>query len=100
MHLERLLHLIGHLLEVHLEVVEIEQLHDGEVINRLVQQAGLLVLVLPEGVLVSQQAEVAGFLGLKASSLERSSWGQKSCHQSKLGSYNSHDHIAYIGSLG
>ena len=82
MHLERLHHVLEHLLEVHLEVVE--QLHDGEGIDRLVQQAGLLVLVLPEGVLVSQHAEVAGFLGLKASSLERSSWGQKSCHQSQL----------------
>ena len=92
--------LLEHLLEVHLEVVVGEHLLDGVVIDRLLLQAGLLVLVLPVEVLVSQQAEVAGFLGLKASSLERSSWGQKSCHQSKLGSYNSHDHIAYIGSLG
>ena len=93
--------LLEHLLEVHLEVVVGEHLLDGVVINRLLLQAGKLVLVLPEGVLVSQQAEVAGFLGLKASSLERSSWGQKSCHQSKLVSSNSHDHIiAYIGSLG
>ena len=62
MHLERLHRLLEQLLEVHLEVVEGEHLLDGEGINRLVQQAGLLVLVLPQGVLVSQQAEVAGFL--------------------------------------
>ena len=61
-----------------------EQFHNGVVIDRLLLQAGLLDLVLPVEVLVSQQAEVAGFLGLKASSLERSSWGQKSCHQSQL----------------
>ena len=54
--------LLEHLLEVHLEVVVGEQLHDGVVIDRLLLQVGLLDLVLPVEVLVSQQAEFAGFL--------------------------------------
>jgi hypothetical protein len=76
LHLGTLHHLIEYLAfralhEVHLEVVVVEQLHDGVVINRLLVQVSFLVIVLPEGVLLSQQVEVDGFLELKASSFER-----------------------------